>query len=272
MDTPDILDAVNTFYKLKQEYEKNLTRMKQKIIHNTTLSNKDKRDRFLLLKPKCVNCKKPVGTIFSTKDRKLFAICGANKSGSSVKSCKLNISIDKGSVVSLETEIRAIKELRTNEKDEIIKNKLNLLFSFNSEETTLSLFEKQKETLETTESLLASYLKQLITITELIDKKEQINASELQIYEIIKSIKELLINAQKEPNSSKSYQFIHDSSEIYVNQLIPLLSVTNGLKHKYRHVIFNETDSTYHLVENPYTTAQLEVVVDNPPLVQSNIK
>ena len=272
MDSPHVIDSVNTFYKLKQDYEKNVTRMKQKIIHNTTLSNKDKRERFLLLKPKCVNCKKPVGTIFSIKDRKLVAMCGASSSGSNVKRCKLNISIDKGSTVSLETAVDTLKELRTSEKDDIIKNKLNLLFNFISEETALSTFETQKKSLESTESTIASYLKQLVTITELTDKKEQINISDLQIYEVIKSIKELLLRAKKEPDSGKSYQFIHDCSEIYVNQLIPILGVSNTLKYKYRHVIYNEADDTYHLVENPYTTAQLEIVVGEPPLVQSNIK
>ena len=272
MESPDVLDAVNTFYKLKQEYDKNLTRMKQKIIHNSALSNKEKRQRFLLLKPKCVNCKKPVGTIFSTKDRKLIAMCGANTSGSTTKPCKLNISIDKGSIISLEKAVEVVKELRTNEQDEIIKNKLNLLFNFISEDTALSTFEKQKESLEITESTISDYLKQLVTITELADKKEQINVSDLQIFEVIKSMKELLMKAEKEADTGKSYQFIHDCTEIYVNQLIPLLNVNNDLKYKYRQVVYNEADDTYHLVEKPYINAQLEIVVDEPPLVQSNIK
>lgn len=272
MESPDVLEAVNMFYKLKQDYDKNLTRMKQKIIHNSSLSNKEKRQRFLLLKPKCVNCKKPVGTIFSTKDRKLIAMCGANKSGSSVEPCKLNISIDKGDIISLEKSIDILKELRTSDKDEIIKNKLNLLFNFISEDTALSTFEKQKESLEFFESTISSHLKQLITITELIDKKEQINISDLQIFEVIKSIKELLLKAEKEVDSGKSYQFIHDCTEIYVSQLIPLLKVNNGLKYKYREVVFNEADNTYHLVEKPYINSQLEIVIDDPPLVQSNIK
>ena len=272
MDSPDVIDAVNTFYKLKQDYDKNVTRMKHKIIHNTTLSNKDKRQRFLLLKPKCINCKKPVGTIFSIKDRKLIAMCGANESGSSVERCKLNISIDRGSIVSLETAVNTLKKLRTSEKDDIIKNKLNLLFNFISEETALSTFETQRKSLESTESTIASHLKQLVTITELTDKKEQINISHLQIYEAIKLIKEYLLMAKKEQNSKKSYQFIHDCSEIYVNQLIPIISVSNALKYKCRHVIYNEAGDTYHLVEKPYTSDQLEIVVDVPPLVQSNIK
>ena len=272
MESTDVLDAVNTFYKFKQDYDKNLTRMKQKIIHNTSLSDKEKRKRFLLLKPKCINCKKPVGTIFSTKDRKLIAMCGANKSGSSVKPCKLNISINKGSVISLESAIDVVKDLRTSEKDEIIKNKLNLLFNFISEDTALSTFEKQKESLESTESTISAYLKQLVTITELVDKKEQIDVSELQIFEVIKSIKELLLKAEKESNSGKGYQYIHDCTEIYVNQLMPLLNVNNGLKYKYRQIVYNDSDDTYHLVEKHYINAQLEIVVDEPPLVQSNIK
>ena len=51
MEDTTTRDAVNLFYKLKQDYERNLTRMKQKIINNSALNKKQKRERFLLLNP-----------------------------------------------------------------------------------------------------------------------------------------------------------------------------------------------------------------------------
>ena len=81
-----------------------------------------------------------------------------------------------------------------------------------------------------------------------------------------------LLKAEKEAGSGKGYQYIHDCTEIYVNQLVPLLNANGGLKYKYRQIVYNDSDDTYHLVEKPYINAQLEIVVDEPPLVQSNIK
>ena len=270
MDNPEILDAVNTFYKLKQEYEKNLTRMKHKIIHNPTLSKSAKRERFLLLKPKCVNCKKPVGTIFSTNDRKLVAMCGANKPGSTSEPCKLNISIEKGSVINLNTAIESLKLLRDDEKDDIIKTKLNLLFNFISEETAISEFEKQKASYEDTQKQYDDYLNKYVTITELLEKKQQIDLTDIQIYEMINNIKDLLKKASEKDASSS--QLIHDSVEVLVNKLIPLLKVNNDLKYNFRSISYNNNDDTFHLIEKPYTTSQIEIVVDNPTTIVSNIK
>jgi poly(3-hydroxyalkanoate) synthetase len=54
---------MNEYYKLKNNYENTLNDLKKKIINNNQLSKKEKRQEFLTLKPKCINCKRHRGTI-----------------------------------------------------------------------------------------------------------------------------------------------------------------------------------------------------------------
>lgn len=269
MEDTTTRDAVNLFYKLKQDYERNLTRMKQKIINNSALNKKQKRERFLLLKPKCINCKRPVGTIFSVKDRKLIAMCGAHSLKGGVKPCSLDINIEKGAVVSLDSLLKTLEDLKEKEKDEIITNKLNLLFNFISEETAISLFDKQKSEFTDTQQTYENFLKQYVSITQLTEKREQINLTDLQIYETLKNIKDNLTKSIKETDLTQK-QLISDSIEIYVDKLIPLLQINNKLKYQTRSMVFDEEDNTYNLAEQSYTAAQVEIALEPIQVIKNN--
>ena len=60
-------DAIKKYYKLKNDYDESIQEQKKKILSMTGLSLKEKRIEFRKLKNKCVNCKRPVGSIFNTK-------------------------------------------------------------------------------------------------------------------------------------------------------------------------------------------------------------
>ena len=61
------LDKFNDFYKLKSKYESQITKEKSIITGDNKLSWKEKRIEFQKFKPKCVNCKRPVGSLFTIK-------------------------------------------------------------------------------------------------------------------------------------------------------------------------------------------------------------
>ena len=60
----DVKESLNEYFKLKQKYEAEIAANKKRIINNPTLSNREKRSEFMKLKPKCINCKRPGGSIF----------------------------------------------------------------------------------------------------------------------------------------------------------------------------------------------------------------
>ena len=92
---------LNDYYKLKNNYENEILKEKKKIIKNQELSWKEKRNEFKSFKPKCINCKRPVGTIFSIKYntevefRELKAICGSR-----TDPCNLNININPPALIT----------------------------------------------------------------------------------------------------------------------------------------------------------------------------
>jgi hypothetical protein len=91
------LEGLNTYYKMKSEYEEANLKNRNKIMKNQNLSWKEKRTEYKKLKPKCINCKRPVGSIFSSvynpdeNGRKLMAVCGDR-----ANPCPLNITINLG--------------------------------------------------------------------------------------------------------------------------------------------------------------------------------
>ena len=115
-------DALNEYYKLKNKYESDFNKDKQKIIKNKGLSWKEKKSEFKQLKPKCINCKRPVGTIFSVKhlgkenddSRELKAICG-----SLTEPCNLNITINPGVTYNLINHIKELEKDNDDYKNEV---------------------------------------------------------------------------------------------------------------------------------------------------------
>ena len=58
-------DGINDYYKLKRDYESAIDKDIKKL--DKGMSIKEKRKEFQKLKPKCIDCNRPVGTIFSNK-------------------------------------------------------------------------------------------------------------------------------------------------------------------------------------------------------------
>ena len=226
-----ISDAMSIFYKLKARYEKEGDKIKQKLINRDDLTMAEKRDLFQTQKRKCINCKKPVGTIFKVDEKQLVALCGASQNPEGeIPPCNLNIKI--------------------------IKVKYNLLFKYASEEETVTEFEKEREEFDKTTTLFDLYKTKLIQITSLLEKRERISLTDLQIFEFIKEIKENV----EESIQSGNPQLLKDGVELYIHRLLDILKENSNLKYSYQ-AIENQEDGTFRLVQKPYTQSETEAVI-----------
>ena len=72
----DLDGRIKAYYKLKQKYDDKVQRQKMRILRDTNLTVGEKRARVRLIKKQCVNCKKEGGTVFTTSERILRAVCG----------------------------------------------------------------------------------------------------------------------------------------------------------------------------------------------------
>jgi hypothetical protein len=251
--------TINEYYKLKHKYETEINDNKRRIINNNSLSNKEKRYEFQQLKPKCVNCRRPGGTIFSTKFfpsnekeseyRELRAYCGVI-----ADPCNLDITIRVGKYDLLPDILSQIEGFIKNDKNDIINDKNKLLFGLITSEEALEQFDEKKETINDFTGLLEDYLKHYIDITDNKEKQTELNEDIETSYMLIAQIKECIVNFNETDNS----QYTRDAVNIYITTLKPLLSKIATSKYKENMVYYDEDTGIYHLLQTKYNIKSME--------------
>jgi len=262
-------DGFNEYYKLKNKYESDYNKDKQKIIKNKQMSWKEKRNEYKQLKPKCINCKRPVGTIFSIKRsgeanddfRELKAICGSLS-----EPCTLNININAGVTYNMMDHIKELEKDIENYKNEIIEYKNKLLFGYTKTETAVENFDKIKEAINDTSFLLNINYEHMFDVVDNKITNESIAKLKEEVYILINEIKMSI----KQFDSTGNVQFIRDSVDIYVNQMESKLKELLTLKYKVNLVEFDESEGVYRLIQRKNSIADLEDSYIAPSVVNFN--
>jgi len=254
------LEGLNTYYKMKSEYEETNQAIRKKIIRNEGLSWREKRAEYKKLKPKCINCKRPVGTIFSNSynpeenGRKLIAVCGDR-----VDPCPLNIVINLGDTTTYLNDCYSLEKEIMDLKNRIIKEKNDLIFGYISPEDAVKSFEEIKEDLNLTISNYELTLENFMSITDNKVKNNGIIRDKISIYQIIQNIKDYIRQYDRDDN----LRLVQDAIVLYVEQLIPLIEKTDKLEFPYREIIYDEDDNTFHLIKKQYTIDDIETNFSN---------
>jgi len=262
-------DAFNEYYKLKNKYESDYNKDKQKIIKNKQMSWKEKRNEYKQLKPKCINCKRPVGTIFSIKHsgnqnddfRELKAICGSLS-----EPCTLNININAGVTYNIMDHIKELEKDIENYKNEIIEYKNKLLFGYTKTETAVENFDRIKEAINDTSFLLNINYEHMFDVVDNKITNESIAKLKEEVYILINEIKISI----KRFDSTGNVQFVRDSIDIYVNQMESKLKELSALKYKVNLVEFDESEGVYRLIQRKNGIADLEDSYIAPNVINFN--
>jgi hypothetical protein len=262
-------DAFNEYYKLKSKYENEFNKDKQKIIKSKMLSWKEKRNNFKQLKPKCINCKRPVGTIFSIKKsgdpkndfRELKAICGSLS-----EPCNLNVNINAGVTFNILDHIKELEKDIEQYKNEIIEYKNKLLFGYINSGTAVENFDRIKEAINDTSFLLNINYERFFDVTDNKTTNTQISKLKEEVYILINDIKENI----KQFNSTNNIQFVRDSVEVYVNLMETKLKELSNLKYNINLVEFDESEGAYRLIQQKNSIFDLEDNYVSPEIVTFN--
>jgi len=261
-------DAVFLFYKLKGQYEYFIGLEKKSIIKSKVLSWREKRRIFKRFKPKCINCKRAVGTVFSVGKqsaksgeddndqndaRILRAYCGDR-----LNPCPLNIEITSN-LFNTKQYLNEEEVNLMNDKTEVIKYKNDLLFGYLSENEVVDKFEELKEKIKSETSNYEFLLSQYNEVVNNNEKSKKINKNTKEIYELIDKLRNTMDKYEKTDN----IRYVDDAVTLYVNDLTPKIKQNNQLKYKVEYVEFNEYDDTYNLVQLPYTVEDMEASLDN---------
>ena len=249
-----IIEAFNKYYELKSKYENVERKFIQRIAQNTALNNREKKQRIINFRNKCVNCDQKGGTIFSSEKDILKAICGNTSNP-----CSLNITIDRGQYEPIENIVDDY-HIEVNElKENIIKLKMNILFGYKKEDDIISDFETLKEDFELIFTLLQEQQQRLNNIINNSMNKVLIRKQMNEINDFIDQIKLLMV----EYNKTSSNSLIGDVISIYIDKLLPLLETNINTKYVINQVIRNEEDDTYHLEQKTYN--ELDLIYDIKP-------
>ena len=277
-------NALNTFYKLKGEYEEKLNDQKRKIAKKTHLSTKEKRDEFKQLKMACVNCNRKVGTIFQVKYKETSSPGGEKDKpkkerwedigrvakamcGDRISPCPLDIEINLGKIQTVAEELQTIQDKIIELKKEIVLIKNNLLFGYIETDKAVEKFEQVKEELsentEDYEVMLMLYMK----IYDNPEKKEEVKNLELKIFNDIKQIKQYIFDFNRE----KNVQFAEDAVTLLVSQLMPSVVELRTLKYPIMNTV--KTDNQCKLLQKKmdYVVTETNIAFEDTKVVSFKV-
>jgi hypothetical protein len=214
-------EALEKYFKLKTKYETDV-KEKRRAAYKRGVNKKDKIARAAAVRPKCVNCKRPVGSIFSTDINGYRAICGDK-----VNPCKLDIKLNRGNYELSEAILGTFKDALDDTKDRIIKLKMDTLFNYVSESTSAKLFKKKMEDFNKDSKIYKDELDRYNDLFENTHRKELYSAKMETIYELQKSIRVLL--AEYANTGDKNVLTIAVTT--YKDDLIPEVENLRRLKY-----------------------------------------
>lgn len=165
-----------------------------------------------MVKPKCVNCKRPVGSIFSKKENRYIAICGDTE-----QPCNLNIEIYNGTHEFNRSFIHINRNYIEDLKVDIIRHKLDTLFNYIDEKESIELF---NETMSIFNNDNTGYNYMLDRYNENYNnshKNEMIQHKKDKIFKLIENIRSLL----NEYSKSENRELLKTAVELQIKDLLP---------------------------------------------------
>jgi len=247
------IESLDQYYRYKDKYESNLKKDKTQIIKLEGLSWREKRAEYMKLKPKCINCRRPVGSIFSTKNqedgRHLIALCGDRK-----QPCPFNININLGLVQNIQEDLHNDESTLDEYKREVIIDKNDLLFGYISAQEAVGRFDKLKEQVTEFTKVYEFTLQTYLNVVDNEEKKAELEKLQLEFYNNLDNFNLMI----KQYNSTQNTQLIIDAVELYTNTMQPRATEIMNKKYAYNGVEYNEDDNTFHLIQLSITNENLE--------------
>ena len=213
--------ALNEFFRIKKKYENELFKMRKKEYKKgKTIKGSQRRSRSVV--PKCLNCQKTGGMIFNITRDNYNAYCG-NKEDP----CNFVIELTRGTYILSELYLNTMLEIMDENRETIIRQKMDTLFDFISEETAARVFKEYLAKFERDTDLYNDELKKYNELYNNAGKENDIKKKQITIYNINQKIK-TLIDEYKENGNTSILKLI---ANLYKTELIPETENLRKLKY-----------------------------------------
>lgn len=244
-------DALNTFFSMKNEYETKIHN-KKKQIYDREPNKKIARQLIKRYIPECVKCKRKVGSVFSKKDNTYTIICGDTKNP-----CNLDVQIFAGTLTQFHLLLDVLKEGFDETRDIVIRQKLDTLFEYVSEEQSVKLFKKQNELYTSNESLYKEQLEKYNEMYNNLDTARRIQEKQDKLFSLIEKNKDLIDEYKKTNNR----EFLKAAVDLQINEISNEVQNIRILKHEIMEIITQDTNETFPLntlFQNPVSISKLD--------------
>jgi hypothetical protein len=253
----NVQDALNEYFKLKSTYETTIYNMKKKVFEKADTKRQAKRE-VLTIKPPCIKCKRPVGSVFSRKNGRYNAICG-----DSVKPCGLDIQIFVGeSNMQLNYILDIFREDNEELKEKIIRQKLDTLFNYTTEQESIKLFKKELEEFNSNSGIYKKLLDINNDLFHSVDKKRLIEKKNDEIFNLNERVTALL----KEYENTQNKELLKEAVYIQIKEIQP--EIRNLRNLKYEIMELNEqienNKRKYSLYQYPVELTKLDSNIGEP--------
>lgn len=223
------LEAINEYFKLKQKYEKKVLSDKKAFLQLTTNNIRSQKETKTIMKklqtfkPKCIICNKSGGTIFSQKDGYYTAVCG------STQPCKLDIKLFRGYFENKGTMVKIYKDEVEIHKDNIIKQKLDTLLNYISEEQSSKIF---KEKVEAYNDDNVVFKEVLDTYNDTFNNKERLESLNDKMKNDVHYVKDEMKKLMNEYKDTNNKEILKTLVDTYINKFIPEIEKVRALKYE----------------------------------------
>jgi hypothetical protein len=228
---------------------------------NPTASWSKMRTLYKLKKPACINCKRRVGTVFSTEyvesDRALKPsprILKA-KCGDTVAPCALDIQIMIPNTTTFDKPIKTTKNIIKRLQNEIIREKNDAIFGYTSKEVAIQKF---KSTTAVISSFIERYEK-LMALYEYIANNVKTNAELTATQTAFYNNVDALNNYIDEFKRSNDDQYIEESVTLYMDELLLQSEKIMQSTYSYCGVDFEREDTSFHLIQQKLSLPKNQV-------------
>ncbi len=258
MIQPEDSELLNTYYSLKNQYDTALKETKKSILKSSAGKRK-KRKQFLQLKPLCLNCKAPVGTIFQiTANTKEFYRTFKIKCGNLADPCGLHIEF-KVSEINLVTDLlTSSTQYLEDEKKKMVKLKNLLLFGIISNNHAIELFQTCSNDINDYTLDIYNELNVYNQIVNNQDKKKELEDCIQLTYVKKQEIKECIRKMNEDLENEQSDKYATDVATISCNEMSPLLNQIRQLKYR-NMFVREEDDDVFRLFQEKHSIQEFEI-------------
>ena len=248
-------EALFNYFELKKEYDNKVVEAKR-AIYRESKTKKQARMKMKMLKPKCLYCDRPVGSIFKIEIRKYIARCGDEQ-----HPCPFHIELFRGEYAKITDMMESYHRTVEFAKQSIIEDKLNVLYQYLTEKDGVEFFKDNLDYYTTQSVHLASLTKEYTDLYFNEETEEKVLAKRKKIAEIRDRMAEMI------RNSTESEDFLKDIAAMYCEELVPEIKNLALIQWQTREMIENPLTGQIELFQLPYRISQLEYTFGEYPRV-----